>query len=345
MAGRSAGRQEEAVSIAYRGSGSPRQPLERRTGAVGRIPGETRPEGLRLWLLARLWILIWEVLRRLPEPVAFGLADVCARLACVLHRGSRGRVRRNLARTVPPERLDATVRAAFRSYGRYWVEAFRAADIDPADLDARTTTEGFHHLDKAMEAGLGAIVLLAHHGSWDMAARWGEAHGYHLAVVAEVVRPRLLFEKFLRTREAMGLEVVPLRRGDRLTKRLTEVLAENHLVGLLSDRDLTGRAPAVAFFGEPCRMPTGPVVLSRRTGAPVVPVTMIQRPRRRWHIKVFEPVDVAFGSIEDGSARVATALEELIRTAPEQWHAFSPVWLVDQPPHRREPPPRDVGTS
>ena len=329
----------------YRGSGWPGQPVERRTGAVERIPPDHRDEGLRLRLLARVWNATWEVYRWLPEPVAFWVADTLARLFHRLNRESRARVRRNFARVVAPEALDRTVARAFRSYGRYWVEAFRAGDFEPADLDRRTTTNGFEHLDKALEGGKGAIVLLAHHGTWDMAARWGETHGYHLAVVAEVVRPRKLFEKFVRLREDIGLEVVPLRRGDDLASRLAEVLAANHLVGLLVDRDLTARAPTVDFFGEPARIPYGPIVLSQRTGAPIIPVTMLQRPRRRWHIEVLPALEWVGGSVDDGCQAIAHAIEDLIHLDPTQWHAFSPVWLADQPPHRREPPPRDVGTS
>jgi KDO2-lipid IV(A) lauroyltransferase len=319
--------------------------VRRTTGAVDRIPPDHRSEGLRLRVLARVWNIAWEVFRRMPERMAYFLAGLSALLLYHARPGTRERLRRNLSRVVPPEDVDGCVRRAYRSYGRYWVEAFRAADIDPTELDRRTTTDGFEHLDKAFTEGTGAIVLLAHHGSWDMAARWAETHGYHLAVVAEVVRPRKLFEKFVRLREEIGVDVVPLRRRDDLAGRLSGALADNHMVGLLSDRDLTGRAPIVPFFGEDARIPYGPVVLSRRTGSPIVPATMVHRPGWRWHITVLPAIDVSEGSVEDGCARLAQALEELIRVDPSQWHAFSPVWLADQPPHRRRPPPRDVGTS
>lgn len=335
----------EGPPPAYRGSGFEGQPVRRRTGAVERIPPDHRGEGVRLRVMARVWNVAWEIFRRMPERLAYRIAAFSAWLLYVTRPGTRERVRRNLSRLVPERDLDGAVRRAYRSYGRYWIEAFRAADIDPSDLDRRTTTEGFEHLDKALAEGTGAIVLLAHHGSWDMAARWAETHGYHLAVVAEVVRPRKLFEKFVRLREQVGLEVVPLRRGDDLAGRLGDVLADNHLVGLLSDRDLTGRAPIVPFFGEDARIPYGPVVLARRTGAPIVPATMTHRPRWRWHVTVLPAIDVTDGTVEDGCARLAGALEQLISVEPSQWHAFSPVWLADQPPHRREPPPRDVGTS
>jgi phosphatidylinositol dimannoside acyltransferase len=321
----------------YRGSGHAGAPVDRNPGAAGRIPGPA-DEGLRQRVLGVAWQLAWELTRRVPEPVAFGAAAAAAPVMRALARSQRPQLRRNLRRVLPvadDAALDALVADGFRSYTRYFVEAFRAADVSPADVDARTVTSGFAHLDAALERGRGVVVLLAHHGSWDMAARWAESHGYHLAVVAEVVKPRALFEKFVRLREAVGLEVVPLRRGGDVKPRLAEVLAANHLVGLLSDRDLTGKGPVVDLFGQPSRVPPGPVLLARRTGAALVPITMRQLPGRRWHLQVLPEIDVTGGTLADGCAAMAGGIEALVRTDPAQWHALSPVWLADVPPHRR----------
>jgi phosphatidylinositol dimannoside acyltransferase len=210
--------------------------------------------------------------------------------------------------------------------------------MDPAWLDARTTTGGFEHLDGVLEEGRGVIVLLAHHGSWDIAARWAETHGYHLACVAEVLRPRSVFRRFVRMREAIGLEIVPLRRGPgtdaAVTGRLREVLAANHLVGLLSDRDLSGRAPLVEFFGEPARIPAGPALLSKRTGAQIVPITMLHRPGLRYHLQCLPAFSTADLTPKEGVQRTAQALEELIRLDPAQWHAFQPIFEADRPAER-----------
>lgn len=327
----------------YRGTGHPGQPVDRNPGAHLRIPRDPRPEGWKLRATAVIWNLAWELFRRLPEGLAHGLAGVLARMAYRLGGTTRRRLTANLARVVPAGELDRTVRAAFVSYARYWVEAFRAADLDADDLHERTTVSGFDRLDEVLERGKGAVILLAHHGSWDVCAQWGETHGYHMAAVAEVVRPRALFEKFVRLREAIGLEVVPLRRGDDLLGRLEEVLAANHLVGLLAERDLTGKGPVVQLFGEDTRIPRGPVVLAQRSGAAIMPTTMLQRPGRRWHIQLLEPVEVGGLSVEAAAQRVADALEAIIRLDPSQWHAVQPVWLADLPPHRRgDWQPRDA---
>ena len=316
----------------YRGSGRPGEPVDRNHGAADRIPPPRTPETPRERLTGWLWGLMWEVVRRLPERVAFGGADLGARLAARWLDDRR--IRRNLARVVPPEQLDGAVRDAWRSYARYYVEAFRATEFDPADLDRRTTSEGFEHLDGALDGGRGAIVLLAHHGSWDIAAVWGEARGYHLACVAEVLRPRAVFRKFVEMRERVGLEIVPLHRGGELTTRLTTVLAANHLVGLLSDRDLSGRAPVVELFGEPARIPAGPAILSQRTGAPIVPVTLMHRPGLRYHVQCLPAFDTTGMPLREAVQRVAHAIEDLIRLDPSQWHAFQPIFEADREPRR-----------
>ena len=319
----------------YRGSGVVGRAVDRRPGAVDRVP-ERRPDTWRERLVGALWLAAWQLARWVPEAVAFRLAEAAALLAARRGVDGRDRVRTNLARVVGADDLDTTVTRAYRSYARYWVEAFRAADIGTADISARVDARGLDLLDDVLEQGRGAIVLLAHHGSWDVAARWAEVHRYHLAVVAEIVRPRALFARFVRLREEMGLEVVPLepRRsigGRGVGSRLGQVLGDNHLVGLLTDRDLSGRAPLVDFFGEPCRLPVGATVLAKRYRAPIVPTAMLQLPGRRWRLQILEPRWLHDLEIHDAQQQVAAALEEIIRLDPAQWHAFQPIWLTPEP--------------
>ncbi len=322
-------------TYAYRGSGLEGQPVDRNHGAVDRVPPPRTPETATQKLTGRVWGAAWETARLVPRRVAFGMAGVGGRV--VPHLGDDTMIRHNLSRVVPADQLDDAVQQAFTSYARYYMEAFRATEMAPDWLDARTTTGGFEHLDGALEAHKGVIVLLAHHGSWDIAARWAESHGYHLACVAEVLRPRRVFHKFVQMREALGLEIVPLRRGEDMTGRLREVLSANHLVGLLSDRDLSGRAPLVDFFGEPARIPAGPSLLSARTGAKIVPITMLHRPGGRYHLQCLEAFDTVGMDAREGVQRTAQALEELIRLDPAQWHAFQPIFEADRPARRDTP--------
>ena len=320
---------------AYRGSGHRGAPVDRNHGAVDRVPPPRTPESLTQRLTGYAWDAAWETVRALPSRPVFGMAGVGADLARRVADDTM--IRRNLSRVVPADQLDTAVEGAYASYARYYAEAFRADVMDPAWLDERTTTSGFEHLDGVLEQGRGAIILLAHHGSWDVAARWAESHGYHLACVAEVLRPRRVFHKFVTMRERLGLEIVPLRRGDDLTGRLAKVLEQNHLAGLLSDRDLSGKAPLVELFGEPARIPAGPALLNRRTGAPIVPITMMHRPGTRYHLQVLPPLETEGADLREAVQVTARGIEDLIRLAPEQWHAFQPIFEADRPtPAARE---------
>jgi len=319
----------------HRGTGFPGVPVVRYPGAADRIPPDPRPEPLRLRATGWAFLAVWEFTRRIPESWALRLAAGAARFAH--RRGGAGQkqLRANLARIVSAEQLDDAVHAAYLSYARYWVEAFRAADLPHDEVIARTTSDGFEKMDALLEEGRGAIVLLTHHGSWDVAARWGEAVNYHLAVIAELLRPRAVFRRFVKLRESMGVDIVPLRRGDDMVSPLVEKLAANHLVGLLAERDLTGKGPVVNFFGQPARVPPGAVVLSQRTNVPILPAALLQRPGGRWHFEVFDAFEVTGMTVQEGCQKLAHAMEQIISTDPTQWHAFQPVWLADLPEDRR----------
>jgi KDO2-lipid IV(A) lauroyltransferase len=62
--------------------------------------------------------------------------------------------------------------------------------------------------------------------------------------------------------------------GDGVMSALAEHLNRGGLVCLPAERDLSKRGVPVTLFGEPTRMPAGSAMLSLRTGAPLIPVTL-----------------------------------------------------------------------
>jgi phosphatidylinositol dimannoside acyltransferase len=218
---------------------------------------------------------VWETVARLPDGIAWRLPGWVGR---AWHRfgprQQRAQVRRNIARASghPAEsELDRLVAAAYRSYARYWVDAFRAHTLDPEEVAERSDGVNLDILDAVRDAGEGGILATGHIGSWDMGAFFSSLREWRLAAVAEVLEPRALFERFVRLRQDLGLEVIPLVRGGPMVRRLEKVIEDGGIATLLADRDLSGRGPVVDFFGEPCRLPPGPAALARRTGRPVVP--------------------------------------------------------------------------
>ena len=297
------------------------------------------PETIRQRATYWQYRTVWEAAAHLPERIARRLP---ARLGAAWFRAAsprqREQVRRNLARVVPEasasERHEL-VRAAYVSYARYWLDSFRLHTMEGEQVVAASTAEGLEHVDAFRDSGLGGIFATGHLGSWDVGAFFTSQRDWGMVVVAELVEPRRLFDRFVQLRRDAGIDVIPLVPGgdmiDRLERRVSD---RGQLATLLADRDLTRKGPIVSFFGEPCRLPPGPAALARRTGRPVA-VGGFVTSGDGFHGIVQPPVDVSRSGVYEGTQTIAYELERLIRRVPEQWHVFVRNWLAEREPTHR----------
>lgn len=280
------------------------------------------------------------IARFFPEPVVLRLAQGIAGLVSARagKPGSRRQmIERHLQRAhdhkLDEASLKKSVKEAYVSYARYWVESFRLPDKSPADLDATLSYEGLGNLESALSLGKGVILCLPHLGGWDYGGAWLATHGYPMSVVVEPVEPPELFEWFADLRNNLDLKVVPLGPSSAIS--VLKTLRSGGIVALLSDRDLTRDGPEVSFFGETTTLPAGPITLGLRTGAPVLPATIYFKPDGGHHgvIRPALELERRCDSLKDDINRctqvLADELELLIRAAPEQWHLFQPNWPSD----------------
>lgn len=279
----------------------------------------------------------WTAVKRLPEPVVSRAFQVMADRT--YRKGGRSvrQLRANLARVAPDARsttLDDMTREGVRRYLRYWSEAFRLPTWDAHRLRDSFRVDGIEHLDRAVAAGTGAIMVAPHSGNWDLAGAWACDRYGGLVTVAERLKPEGLYDKFVAYRESLGMEVLP--HGDSETFRvLVRRLQEGRLVCLVADRDLSGTGVAVDFFGEKASMPAGPAMMSLMTGAPIMAVDL-------WHVdeglrgRVQEPLAQPEGV--ERQARVTTLTQSMadafargIAEHPMDWHMMQRLWLSDLP--------------
>jgi KDO2-lipid IV(A) lauroyltransferase len=152
--------------------------------------------------------------------------------------------------------------------------------------------------------------------------------------VAESLSNRRLSEWFVRLRADFGIEAVLAEPGRSLMKDLQGMLERNGAAALLCDRDLRGRGIPVEFFGEETTLPAGPVSLAMRTGAALLPISCIFREGSGHCLVVLPPLQVPEEGTRAermavGTQMLASALEELIRIDPSQWHLLQPNWPSD----------------
>jgi phosphatidylinositol dimannoside acyltransferase len=291
---------------------------------------ETPKERLVLWSFR---LAAW-LARTLPERAGRRVFDASGRLAYRLLPGVRGTVAANQAMVLGLEPgsdlVVSATKEAFSLYARYWFDTFRARILPVAELNARTVTEEIENIDRALERGKGCITVLPHMGNWDMAGRWLAAHDYRIASVAEELRPRKLFELFLEHREALGMRIIPLSKDGHVGQQLGSLLAQNWIVALVADRDLTGRGVEVMMFGAPRKLPAGPALLSLSTGAPLL-VCPVWTTDNGWKIRIGAPLEMrrtgdTRADVTALTRRMAVEFERAIASRPVDWHMFQPAW-------------------
>ena len=271
-------------------------------------------------------------------PLSWGnrLAQWGGTLGYQLARGKRMVVAKNLARvTGTTKEIDQMVKEAFRSYALYWLETFRLGRYSRDDLAEMVSCGSLQVLDETLSHGKGMVVATAHFGFYDLGVAWMGTTGYPFVTVAEVLKPRALFEWFAQQRRVRGMEVIPARPRDEARAALFTALENGKGVALLSERDLGRRGVWVEFFGERTTFPVGPALLVARTGAPLVGGVIYQVDENRYRVD-FDPIPYELSGNEDEdianiSQLIARDIERMVAKAPEQWHLFVTNWPSDEP--------------
>lgn len=275
--------------------------------------------------------------RALPERTVEPAARLAGRLAARKLASRRLIVERNLRRVhgddFAGEPLDRAVDATFASYAHYWLESFRLPGTSPAVLEARMTEVGFDGIRTALDAGNGVVLAMPHLGAWEWAAFWITAcRGVELTAVVEQIEPPELADWFTGLRNEFGIEVVPF--GPDAAAACMMALRAGRLLALPCDRDLAGTGVPVEFFGETTTFPGGPATLALRSGAAIIPATCYFQDDGVHLGVALDPLDTERrGKLREDVARItqdlATAFEDLVRRAPEQWHLLQPNWPSD----------------
>lgn len=305
------------------------------------MPRRSRPpdESRLLQLVYYGYVIGSAIARILPERFVYGVAHLLGGMAA-RRSAKRAQVARNLARVVgedpSSERVQRLVVEAFRSYARYWLETFRLVREGPEFFLERFECENESALSGVLARGRGAVVTVAHLGNWDAAGAWAAASGRRLATVAEVLRPRRMFEFFAEHRARLGMTIYPAEPG--VTRKLVEEVERGSVLALLGDRDLKGRGPKVTFFGETTTMPAGPASIALQTGVPllVAGVYSVRLPggARGWRAVMSDPIELpderGEGAVTALTQEAARVLEGVVAAHPEEWHVFQPFWLSDR---------------
>jgi KDO2-lipid IV(A) lauroyltransferase len=274
------------------------------------------------------------LLQALPARAVDALARGVA--ACAFALGIRRRVTLdNLAHAFPErsakERL-ALARGAYANMARVVVDALRTLGASRAELLAEVQVDDFGPVDRALAAGKGLLVATGHLGSWEM---FGAAMAQRVPLHA-VVRPLRggVNARLVEARERAGLKLIPARGA---LSSMVAALRKNEVVAMLLDQAIGGKhALFVPFFGRPAATTPALSMAALRTGAPTLVVVAL-RENGRLRFRVEGPFEITNTGdrqrdLLDHTARVTSALERIIREAPDQWLWLHRRWKLAPPP-------------
>ena len=283
-------------------------------------------------LSAQLYLVGWKIVQVLPENSAYRLFQKLGKTLYNRDGKAVQRLRLNLGVVSPASsavELEVLVFKGISSYFRYWCDTFRFPGWSVEKIRNTVKVTNEHLLKDPVAAGTGVIVALPHSGNWDHAGAFFCAQGIPLVTVAERLKPEILFQKFLRYREAIGMEVLALDSNTLPT--LSNRLNEGKLIALVADRDFSKSGVEVDFFSKKAKMPIGPAVLSLRTGAPLITAQVSYNPNGI-QIDFLGPLTPRIeGSLEERAKdlvqQCAENFERGISKHPEDWHMLQRIWI------------------
>ncbi len=233
-------------------------------------------------------------------------------------------------------------RATFADVYRH-VLCFARVTLDRLFL-ARGRTDGlvlgFHgeeHLRALRAAGRGALLLLAHVGSFEVMRAASTERSFRLNVVGYFRNARRINDTLRRLNPAIDANLIEIRPNDPgFVFDIGDRIEAGELVGTMGDRvGHDGKAVTIDFLGAPARFPTGPYALAAALGCPVYLCFGLYTDPDRYDLHC-EPFaerialprdrDERERALRDLAARYAARLEAAVRSAPENWFNFYEYW-------------------
>lgn len=286
------------------------------------------------------------LVRHLPRRLCWWLADRVADVLLVVVPRSFDGLADNLRHVLPgvsQREMARVLRSNVRDLTRGWVELMALPD-DPNGAMSRLRAIDLPNYTRALARGRGVVVASLHFGAWEVGLAAWNGGGRDLALLAELLRPRKLFDIIAGARGALGVQVIPIdidgmrscdagaarRIGAAAMREVIRCLRQGRAVAIALDRDLTGTGKLIPFFGEPAPIPMGVVDVAIRTGAAVVPIVLARNRNEVLGLVfpevTYDPEQPRAAEVERVTGELLRLFERVIRAQPEQWHVLDRIW-------------------
>ncbi|HSM24743.1 MAG TPA: hypothetical protein VK856_07775 [Anaerolineaceae bacterium] len=172
------------------------------------------------------------------------------------------------------------------------------------------------------------LGLVLHMGAFDLS-------GYAIALrgarplILSYPNPSAGYQWQNELRKQAGLDVEPLSMES--FQHATRILRQGGSVITGVDRPWPGGQYRPMFFGQPSAIPVTTIQMAIRTETPVMLLACIRQADQKYILHASDLIEMSKHSDRDvelvmNMERVLSIAEKFIRSAPEQWAMFYPVW-------------------
>ena len=103
------------------------------------------------------------------------------------------------------------------------------------------------------------------------------------------------------------------------------------MLALLGDRDFSGTGTGVKLdmFSKQSFFPRGIAFFALKTGAPIIPIFLVRKDRKFYHLVCEKPITYDKEQQDEVSIikKCNLVLEKYIKKYPQQWYMFQRRWV------------------
>lgn len=282
------------------------------------------------------------ILRHLPRRAALALMRGLGRVGYHLAGSPRKRALKHLTMVYGAEKSPAEIRRLARRVFVHFASAaadvLRLPVIIDQGINRLVTASGMEHLDRAFATGNGVLMITCHFGNWEILGAWLAHNGYRMSGVGTSLFDPRLDSILVETRNNAGYTNIARGKG---TREIIRTLKKGEAVGMLIDQDTKAEGVFVNFFGRPAHTPSGPAVLARRLGLPIVPIFAYLKDDFTYQVECGPPIELVKSDDEAADIvaniqKCSDTYEAMIRRFPEQWVWMHKRWKSR--PEQHQPP-------
>ncbi len=270
------------------------------------------------------------LLRLLPLKLVFRLGQAAGWLAWALGGSYRRLVRHNLRLAFGREKtepdLAALARRHFRTLGGNLFTSLKLPTMPLAHIDRVVEIEGFEHVQAARAAGRGFIFAICHQGNWELLAQRPDiCAGSAQGTLFQPLSNPFLNRHVMKLRGRFGFQLFDRHDGFHAPVKF---LRDNGGLGVLVDQHAGDAGVWAPLFGRLASTTNLATLLSRRTGAPILPLGVATTGPARWKITIAPPLAAP---PDRAVTALNAALEKLIRRSPADWFWVHNRWKTPRP--------------